>query len=207
MYNFHLTEEIARWAFEIKCRETNSWYIAFTNPTAGPWKTIKGLDESQKEGEVYRFELEETRPDIILVNDTAKLILIIEAKDSLSKLTHENQAFKSVEVVNTLSKILKNPEMRANKFWKDRVTFSIMTGLLWGAEIPTNLSERMNTFDSYHSQIKKFPKLDQHLILGIETRRKDDGLQCFFCGKIYGQVPNSSVIIQRIANSFNVQML
>ena len=45
MYNFRLTEEIARWAFEIICRENPNWYVAFTNPTAGPWKTIKGLNK------------------------------------------------------------------------------------------------------------------------------------------------------------------
>ena len=82
MYNFRLTEEISRWAFEIRCRESLDWYIAFTNPTAGPWKTIKGTDQFGKEGEVYRFELEQPRPDIILVNDKLRVIVIIEAKDT-----------------------------------------------------------------------------------------------------------------------------
>ena len=105
MYSFRLTEEISRWAFEIICKGDNDWYVAFTNPTAGPWKTIKGLDKSGKEGEVYRFELEETRPDIVLVNDKLKIIIIVEAKDSIEKLTHGDQAEKSVEVVNTLTTI------------------------------------------------------------------------------------------------------
>ena len=39
MYTFRLTEEIARWAFEVVCKNSSDWYIAFTNPTAGPWKT------------------------------------------------------------------------------------------------------------------------------------------------------------------------
>ena len=91
MYNFRLTEEISRWAFEIRCRESLDWYIAFTNPTAGPWKTIKGTDQFGKEGEVYRFELEQPRPDIILVNDKLRVIVIIEAKDSIEKLTSEER--------------------------------------------------------------------------------------------------------------------
>ena len=98
MYNFRLTEEISRWAFEIRCRESLDWYIAFTNPTAGPWKTIKGTDQFGKEGEVYRFELEQPRPDIILVNDKLRVIVIIEAKDSIEKLTSCYQAAKSVNV-------------------------------------------------------------------------------------------------------------
>ena len=48
-----LNEEIARWAFEIIFKTNTSWHIAFTNPTAGPWKTIKSVSlQSGKEGEV-----------------------------------------------------------------------------------------------------------------------------------------------------------
>ena len=45
MHTYHLTEELARWAFEILCREGDECYVAFTNPTAGPWKTIKAKDD------------------------------------------------------------------------------------------------------------------------------------------------------------------
>ena len=31
--DYRLTEEFARWAFEIECKKTAGWYIAFTNPT------------------------------------------------------------------------------------------------------------------------------------------------------------------------------
>ena len=75
----NLNEEISRWAFEIIFKSNHQWRIAFTNPTAGPWKTIKALNAEGEEGEVYRFPLEETRPDIILYNDELEAILIIEA--------------------------------------------------------------------------------------------------------------------------------
>ena len=77
MYNYNLTEEIARWAFEIKCIESEDWFVAFTNPTAGPWKTIKGLDDEGKEGEVYRFGSKEPRPDIVLVSDRLAMRICI----------------------------------------------------------------------------------------------------------------------------------
>ena len=65
-----LNEEIARWAFEILFKTNTEWKIAFTNPTAGPWKTIKANSLTDNtEGEVYRFILEEDRPDIIMYND------------------------------------------------------------------------------------------------------------------------------------------
>lgn len=183
MYEFRLTEEIARWAFEIICKESPDWYVAFTNPTAGPWKTIKGLDKSNKEGEVYRFELEETRPDIVLVNDNLKIVIIIEAKDSIEKLTSGDQAEKSVEVVDTLTTILKG--CKSNPFWNNRASYPVITGLLWGAETPSSFQKRSNTFDQYYKYMKSYPQLNKELIIGIETQRKGDGLQCFLCSKAY----------------------
>lgn len=183
MYEFRLTEEISRWAFEIICKENPDWYIAFTNPTAGPWKTIKGVNKSGKEGKVYRFELKETRPDIILVNDKLKIVIIIEAKDSIEKLTHGDQAKKSVEVVDTLTAILKR--CKSNPHWGDRASYPVITGLLWGAEVPASALEKSNAFDEYYNNMKAYPQLDKKLIIGIETRRKGDGLQCFFCSKAF----------------------
>lgn len=187
MYSFRLTEEIARWAFEIICKENKDWYVAFTNPTAGPWKTIKCLDKTKHEGEVYRFELEETRPDIVLVNDKLKIIVIVEAKDSIEKLTYGDQAPKSVEVVDKLTTILK--ACKSNPFWGDRSSFPAITGLLWGAETPTTAGERSNAFNEYYKNMKTFPQLNKDFIIGIETRRKGDGLQCFFCSQSFSKNP------------------
>jgi len=200
MYNFRLTEEIARWAFEIICKENPDWYIAFTNPTAGPWKTIKGLNKNNKEGEVYRFELEETRPDIILVNDNLQIVVIIEAKDSISKLTAGDQAEKSVEVVDTLTSILK--ACKNSPFWGKRANYAVIIGLLWGAEVPTSSLERSNTFNEYYQNMSKYPGLDKRIIIGIETRRKGDGLQCFFCSKSYEK--NPTITPSLISNSLGI---
>lgn len=206
MYNFRLTEEIARWAFEIICRESPNWYVAFTNPTAGPWKTIKGLNKNGVEGEVYRFELEETRPDIVLVNDKLKLIIVVEAKDSIEKLTHGDQAYKSVEVVDTLHSLLKSTKAKANPYWNDRANYTVLTGLLWGTEAPTSTLERSNAFNEYHDNMKDFPQLADHLIVGIETRLKGDGLQCYFCGKSYGSLSGCSDL-DMIATSFGLPVI
>ena len=81
-----LNEEIARWAFEILFKDLNDWVIAFTNPTAGPWKTIKASDINGEIGEVYRFALKENRPDIVMYNDDLQTVMIIEAKDNIDKL-------------------------------------------------------------------------------------------------------------------------
>lgn len=206
MYSFRLTEEIARWAFEIRCKENPNWYVAFTNPTAGPWKTVKGLDNMEREGEVYRFELEETRPDIVLVNDHLKLIIVVEAKDSLKKLTHGNQPYKSVEVVNTLHSILKSAKAKSNRYWGGRANYTILTGLLWGAKYPTTKWERFEAFDEYHENMKNFPQLANHLIIGIETRKTSDGLQCYFCGKSYSTYAQD-IDLQQIADSFYLPTL
>lgn len=206
MYSFRLTEEIARWAFEIICRENPNWYVAFTNPTAGPWKTIKGLNKFGVEGEVHRFELEDTRPDIVLVNDQLKLVIIVEAKDSIEKLTQGDQSYKSVEVVDTLHSLLKSAKAKSNPFWGDRTNYTVLTGLLWGAEAPTSSLERSNAFNEYHDTMKKFPQLAKHLIVGVETRRLGDGLQCYFCGKSYDSV-SGCPDMNAIAESFGLPVI
>lgn len=181
MYSFRLTEEIARWAFEIRCQASRDWYVAFTNPTAGPWKTIRCTDMDGNVGEVYRFELEETRPDIVLVNDVLHLVLIFEAKDSLSKLTAGTQVEKSVEVVAQLAEILKAKEK--NPFWGKRAHYPVLTGLLWGAETATTKEAREEVFERYHEEMKCYQTLEKRLLIGIETRRSGDGLECRLCCK------------------------
>lgn len=203
MYSFRLTEEISRWAFEIVCKESPDWYVAFTNPTAGPWKTIQGLDKNDKAGEVYRFELEETRPDIILVNDRLRLVIIMEAKDSIGKLTAQDQAEKSVKVVDALTTILKG--CRRNPYWGRRADYPVITGLLWGAETPTSASSRDETFDEYYSEMCSCPQLDRRVIIGIETRRKGDGLQCCFCSMSYETFP--TIDPQIVCDSFGLSTL
>lgn len=90
-YTFRLTEEIARWAFEVLLSKNPDWYIAFTNPTAGPWKRVTAINERGVEGEVHRFARDEERPDLLLISDKYEVVIIIEAKDSLPKLIKDKQ--------------------------------------------------------------------------------------------------------------------
>ena len=204
MYTFRLTEEIARWAFEVVCKNSSDWYIAFTNPTAGPWKTIKCTNPSGIAGEVYRFELEETRPDILLVNDKMELILIIEAKDSLAKLISGNQAEKSVEVVDQLVSILKTK--KTNQFWGKRANYTVITGLLWGADQPSTAPERREVFDKYFSILNKYSGLDKTMIVGIETYRVGDGLACKMCAQLQNKGASTAALAP-IAKSFSLPMI
>lgn len=196
----YLNEEIARWAFEILCKEKNSWHIAFTNPTAGPWKTIKAKTlNSTEEGEVYRFILEEDRPDIIIYNDTLKAIIIIEAKDTLEKLLVKDQLKKSAEVVIKLAGILN--AKASNKFWSGRENYTVILGLLWGStDIPKTSAEKNNLFDSYHRRIKNKVIVENNLIIGIETLFHLDSLACSLFYKNYEG--ESKELGQAIVNSF-----
>lgn len=175
----NLNEEIARWAFEILFKENNKWQIAFTNPTAGPWKTIKALDAEGKEGEVYRFPLEETRPDIILYNDELEAVLVVEAKDSLNKLVLGDQAEKSVEVVERLSDILS--QLGTNKFWGKRAQYPTYLGLLWGSSNTlSNQNDYLAVFDEYYDIAKNKKSLNKDFIIGIESLYKNGRIDCFF---------------------------
>lgn len=179
-----LNEEISRWAFEIQIKQNKNWRIAFTNPTAGPWKTIKALDSNGNEGEVYRFPLEETRPDIILYNDEIQAILIIEAKDSLNKLVAGDQADKSVEVVERLADILS--DLGNNEFWGKRAKYPTYLGLLWGCtDAPSSESDIFEVFDEYYELSKSCKKFNKDFIIGVESLYKNGNIKCYLKHKTY----------------------
>jgi hypothetical protein len=176
-YSFKLTEEIARWAFEILLNQSRDWYIAFTNPTAGPWKRVMALDDSGLEGEVHRFAREEERPDLLLVSDKYRLIIILEAKDSLTKLITDSQIEKSANVVLSLAKLLKGKE--SNKFWGKRAHYTVVAGLLWGAEQRTTEKERQEAFKAYLSILTNEENLCSPILIGVESYRdKEGGITC-----------------------------
>lgn len=173
MSDFKLTEEISRWAFEISVKKNKDFWIAFTNPTAGPWKTIISKDKKNNFGEIYRFKKEEERPDVILVSDTFKLIIIIEAKDSFEKLSKGEQVDKSCLVVKNISIKLKN--IKNNNFWLNRYDYEIINGLLWGADQSETKMNIKNLFKIYEN---KFNDLNYRLSsfqIGIETVKNDIG--------------------------------
>lgn len=172
-----LNEEIARWAFEVVVRENKQWIIAFTNPTAGPWKTIKAPSKkTSAEGEVYRFALEEDRPDIIMFNDELKAVLIVEAKDSIKKLMEDKQAKKSAEVVEQLAGILGSKS--TNLFWNGRENYKVILGLLWGSSTsPESAAEKNQLYDYYHNLVKDDATVYASLVIGIETLC-DEQMKC-----------------------------
>lgn len=180
-----LNEEIARWAFEILFKTNTSWHIAFTNPTAGPWKTIKAVSlQSGKEGEVYRFMLEEDRPDIIMYNDELRAVLVFEAKDGLRKLMERKQAEKSAAVAAKLANILC--AKGRNAFWKGREGYRVLLGLLWGSsEIPETDEEKEQLYDCYHGLVQGMGSVCPDVIIGVETLYSGGALKCEAFFKAY----------------------
>ena len=195
-----LNEEIARWAFEIIFKTNKKWTIAFTNPTAGPWKTIKAKSlHDETIGEVFRFALEEDRPDIILYSDELKSIIIFEAKDSLIKLTEKTQSRKSANVVVDLARMLASKG--ANPFWAGREKYRVYLGLLWGSdgEQESGLAKE-ELFDQYHELISGKPNVDSSIVIGIETLYKNGSLKCSGFSKVYdrGSVSQANNLISNL---------
>ena len=193
-YTYTLTEEISRWSFEVHIQKKNRFWIAFTNPTAGPWKRIESHNKEKIRGEVYRFDREEKRPDIILINDYLKTIIIIEAKDNLEKLNKSDQINKSCEVTYNISKMLKN--LKNNKFWLNRHSYKIINGLLWGSLKKSNMKDIKKVFQNYQNAFKKF-KFDiiEDGQIGIETiKNSNEKLSLNF----YGSLKNN--LISQILN-------
>lgn len=193
-----LNEEIARWAFEILYKENTSWVIAFTNPTAGPWKTIKASSlRNGNVGQVYRFILEEDRPDIIMYNDELQAVIIVEAKDSLIKLIDRSQAIKSAAVVVKLANLLRNAT--TNNFWRGRENYKVILGLLWGAtDYPETITAKEQLYDYYHQIVEGEEGVYTDLIIGLETLFSNESLACSAFYKNYG---NSEALGERIINS------
>ena len=186
-----LNEEIARWAFEILFKTNKSWVISFTNPTAGTWKTIKATSlRTGAEGEVYRFILEEDRPDIVMYNDELKAVIIIEAKDSLEKLIDKNQAIKSAAVVVKLADILK--ANAGNDFWRGRENYKVILGLLWGStDYVENDTEKNKLYDYYHKLVVGEANVYTDLIVGVETLYRSKNLSCSAFYKAYNPMAKS----------------
>lgn len=197
-----LNEEIARWAFEILFKENTAWVIAFTNPTAGPWKTIKASSlRDGTVGEVYRFILEEDRPDIIMYNDELQTIIIFEAKDSLEKLMDCSQATKSSAVVVKLAALLNNSA--TNPFWRGRENYKVILGLLWGAtNFPETDTSKDRLYDFYQGLIAGEERVYTDLIIGVETLYRNGSLTC---SAFYKNYSNSEDLGQQIINSLVTQ--
>jgi hypothetical protein len=137
IYSYKLSEEIVRWALEVHLKNDKvarkNWFIAFTNPTAGPWKRVTAVDEEGDMVEILRFKREDDRPDLILVNDDLKVILIIEAKDSVTALLTSAQMSKSVAVIATVTQGLRESKSVA---WRSRLAYEVLPGFLWGGPSP-----------------------------------------------------------------------
>jgi hypothetical protein len=176
-YDYQLTEEIARWRFEVFVKSCPAWYIAFTNPTAGPWKRVMEKREDGVEGEVYRFVRDEDRPDLILVCDDLKTIAIIEAKDSLAKLQVDDQLSKSAQVVEKLSGILSR--LGDNKFWNLRSRYSVCAGLLWGGETGSSAEDREDLIERFKGKMgnRKDNVIKQYLCIEVIRNSASDDLE------------------------------
>jgi hypothetical protein len=201
MYSYKLTEEISRWAFEVLLFEGNQWVVAFSNPTAGPWKTIKSSDNNSIFGEVYRFDLEEKRPDLLIINDSLEIIIIIEAKDSVAKLTSSDQPKKSIEVAEDLTIKLKN--IKNHQFWLHRYKYKFISGILWGIEDEKLTQSELNSlFEVHFKELDKCNNVDKNLIIGIETSKSGEVLNCNFYGHVKHKNSSDTKLLNKIISSF-----
>jgi hypothetical protein len=167
---YRLTEEVVRWRFELMLLGSSNWWIAFTNPTAGPWKRLMGRKDGSL-GEVYRFPREGDRPDVVAVDDSRGILLVVEAKDRASKLAAPAQVRKSSAVVRRLSGALS--KLSHNPFWGKRSRYDVMAGLLWGRAAGAPEIETVALFRTYRKA------LGDVAIVGFETIQEADGsLSC-----------------------------
>ncbi len=180
-YEYRLTEEIARWAFEVRVKSNSAWNIVFTNPTAGPWKRLEAVNQAGQRGEVYRFDRDEARPDIVMVNDALKSVLIIEAKDTLAKLLAPSQVKKSCEVVLDMASVLQ--DIKDSEYWGERWGYRYFNSLLWGAQSTSDEAEIERALRAYEKCLKGNDcGVDAGVMLGIEVSKLKEDIELFFYG-------------------------
>lgn len=173
-YDVRLTEEVARFAFEVYIDgNANNWFIAFTNPTAGPWKTLKVPDFSGRMVEVYRFFREEERPDVVLVSDRDRVVLIIEAKDKIAQLAAGSQPEKSSRVVAAMRDVLSS--LADNSLWSQRANYRYIGGLLWGNAGGASGTEEIELLRDHYARLARLGFSSENEVIGFEVRQDTDG--------------------------------
>jgi len=196
-YTWTLSEEIVRWAFEVYIGKTRpaseNWWVAFSNPVAGPWKSVMALDDNNQRVEIHRFGQDDKRPDLILVSDSLKIILIVEAKDSLSKLVATQQMSKSMAVIVALTKTLEELEHPA---WLKRKEYTVLPGFLWAATNPTKETRTLGKAYDQLDQSQDFPGY-----LAICVCKSNSGLTPVVLGRLK---PEGSV--DRILQSLGLEL-
>ena len=155
------SEEVARFAFEVlvdEYLEESDVYVAFANPTAGPWKTMKVRGETGASIEIHRFGIFEQRPDLVLLSPSLRQMLVIEAKDTVKKLAKEEQIKKArnaySDFIATMSRI--DPNQLGG-------TFHFIPGFLYATE------DASNDFQTLRSALQEWwpESLSQCVIVGV----------------------------------------
>ena len=171
--SYSLSEEIVRWRVEVSVRNSKQFWTAFSNPTAGPWKFVEGYDDTGKRGEVHRFARDDKRPDLIVVCDSARAVLIFEAKDKITKLATQRQIVQSAGVIRRLGIVLEGKER--SPYWGVRAHYTVIPGIIWGTVSQPGDGE----FTSVASRWMEH--LDSDGLLGIAVIQERSGaLRCKF---------------------------
>jgi len=160
---YKMTEEVIRQTVEVQFKQDNRWQVAFTNPTAGPWKMIK--IGGYVDGENLRFAKEEDRPDLILFSLVNRVFLILEAKDDIKKLLATQGRGESVrygQLEKSMS-VFQKEMKRIESIIKNKKTASLISSkplqdycMLFGYVFPDsggNLSAQKSDLTKAHLRL------------------------------------------------------
>ena len=178
-----ISEEIVRFVFEVHIKQrAKDWFVAFTNPTAGPWKKIL-LNLDGNKLEIGRYEREEQRPDLIIFYAKYGVFIILEAKDSFSKIYDTTQIKKSIDVFLKEKKRLFNSKLL--KKYAKKIDLKFVNGFLW---FDTNV----NNAELFATHYSKHAKTDDPLLIINVTKHDNDDLICW--GKLYSAAEDTKLI-------------
>ncbi len=175
--SYQLSEEIVRHALEIVFREDPNWQIAFTNPTAGPWKKIRF--GKYITGDDLKFAKEEDRPDLILFSAFYNIFIVLEAKDNILKLLQT--LTKSIKVFSKefsrINGIIRNGNISSLIYEGHSGKPCIMLAGYVYPEIGGNFANNIGKLHKLHLQLIK-KKTDVSLVPCISfIVRQDENLE------------------------------
>ena len=165
-YSFSFTEAFGVYKWAIDLNESFEHCTLYTNVTGGDWKNIVN---PRTHTNLYIFDLEETRPDLIFLIRPANALLVGEAKRSLKLLYGDLD--KHAEVLTVLCRELS----RVRPGWTEAEAGStVIPTLAWCSDgRPSQRSEVEHLLTSFSASLRTRRVPIVSGLVGLETVRDE----------------------------------
>ncbi len=165
MYKFNFAESfgVYKWCTVFEKENKNS--VLFAHITGGEWKSIKNPINKQS---IYNFSLNEKKPDFVIHIDPINVLLLGEAKITLSKLY--NDIVKHLNIIQILKKIFS----KKSSAWENTQSCIVPT-FMWCSEKKVSSTKDVEKFfnEVKSKYLNNFDSEDL-IVVGLEVLRDEN---------------------------------